>query len=135
MCTLFSGILSGTEQEKGTLQDAKRRQLQNSIAMLLKSSSLKCSIFQLVYRNNLRGTFFFFFLATPRGMQDLPRPGIQPMPPALGAQNLNHWTAMEVQGELFWGNIFLVTNSLLQYLITFLISTKNKEALLHGGRS
>ena len=25
-----------------------------------------------------------------------PRPGIKPMPPALGAQSLNHWTAREV---------------------------------------
>ena len=26
----------------------------------------------------------------------VPHPGIEPMPPALGAQSLNHWTAREV---------------------------------------
>ena len=31
------------------------------------------------------------------GMWDLvPRPGIEPRPPALGAQSLNHWTTSEV---------------------------------------
>ena len=42
-------------------------------------------------------SFFFFFLATPRSMRDLPRPGMEPMPTALGAQSLNHGTAREVQ--------------------------------------
>ena len=39
---------------------------------------------------------FFFFLAPPHGMQDLPQPGIELMCPALGAQNFNHWTTREV---------------------------------------
>ena len=41
--------------------------------------------------------FFFFFLAEPLGMQDLPWPGIEPMLPAVGVWSLNHWTAREVQ--------------------------------------
>ena len=43
----------------------------------------------------------FFFLAVPRGMQDLPQPGIEPVPPALGAQSLNYWTVREVPLILF----------------------------------
>ena len=40
---------------------------------------------------------FFFFLAASCGMWDLvPRPGIEPIPPSLGAWSLNHWTAKEV---------------------------------------
>ena len=39
----------------------------------------------------------FFFLATPQSMQILvPQPGIEPMPPAVEAWSLNHWTAREV---------------------------------------
>ena len=37
---------------------------------------------------------FFFWLCS---MQDLSsQPGIEPRPPALEVQNLNHWTAREV---------------------------------------
>ena len=39
---------------------------------------------------------FSFLLAVPHGMWDLPRPGIKPMPPAVEARSLNHWTAREV---------------------------------------
>ena len=36
------------------------------------------------------------------GMWDLvPRPGIEPGPPALGAQSLSHWTAREVPSLCF----------------------------------
>ena len=31
----------------------------------------------------------------------VPRPGIEPRPPALGAQNLSHWITKEVPGPLF----------------------------------
>ena len=54
--------------------------------------------------------FFFFFnlamLDLSFSTQDLscsmwglvPQPGIEPWPPALGAQSLNHWTTKEVTG-------------------------------------
>ena len=51
------------------------------------------------YKNHPYGLFFFFFflfLAVPRGMWDLPQPGIEPVPPALGAWSHNHWTTREV---------------------------------------
>ena len=52
-------------------------------------------------------------------MRDLlivPRPGIEPMPPALGAQSLNHWTTREVPISQFlksvnqgvWIKLFLI---------------------------
>ena len=34
----------------------------------------------------------------------VPRPGIEPLPPALGAQSPNHWTAREVPKERFGGD-------------------------------
>ena len=50
---------------------------------------------------------FFFFLAAPRGMQDLsPPPGIEPVPPAVGARSLNHWTAREVPVCPFLKSLF-----------------------------
>ena len=55
------------------------------------------------------GLYHFFFLAMldlSFSTQDLscsmwdlvPQPGIEPRPPALGAQSLNHWTTKEVTG-------------------------------------
>ena len=42
-------------------------------------------------------TFFFFFFFWRCSMQDLSsQPGIEPRPPALEVQNLNHWNAREV---------------------------------------
>ena len=36
------------------------------------------------------------------GMQDLvPQPGIEPGPPALGAQSLSHWTTREVPCHVY----------------------------------
>ena len=40
------------------------------------------------------------FLAALRGMLD-PRPRMEPVFPAVEAQNLNHWTAREVQCFVF----------------------------------
>ena len=46
------------------------------------------------------------------GMQDLaPRPGIEPMPPALEVWSLSHWTTREVQDPL-----------LLKVVVFFLVS-------------
>ena len=51
--------------------------------------------------------FFFFFglLVWPHcaacGIL-VPQPGIEPVPPAVEAQSLNHWTAREVQVNIFF---------------------------------
>ena len=45
---------------------------------------------------NCIGVSQVFFLAMPCGKWDLPQSGIEPVPPALGAWNLNHWTSREV---------------------------------------
>ena len=47
--------------------------------------------------------FFFFFWPRRAACGILvPRPGIEPMPPALRAWSLNHWTASEVPSQLFF---------------------------------
>ena len=50
--------------------------------------------------------FIFIYLAATGlscGMWVLvPRPGIEPEPPALGAQSLSHWTPMEARGRYFY---------------------------------
>ena len=40
-------------------------------------------------------TFLFFFGCAARHVE-LPWPGIEPMPPAVEAQSLNHWTTREI---------------------------------------
>ena len=40
--------------------------------------------------------FFFFWLCPVACGTFVPQPGIEPIPPAVGAQNLNQWTAREV---------------------------------------
>ena len=41
-------------------------------------------------------------------MRDLPQPGIEPVPHALGVWSLNHWTAREVPGNNFnYGKSFM----------------------------
>ena len=41
--------------------------------------------------------FFFFFLPQAVALRILaPQPGIEPMPPAVEVQSLNHWTTREV---------------------------------------
>ena len=58
--------------------------ISHSLSLLL--TALACSL-----------KTFFFFLAAPCGMWDLSsRLRIEPVPPALEAQSLNHWTAREV---------------------------------------
>ena len=42
----------------------------------------------------------FLFLATVACGSLVPQPGIEPVLPALEAQNLNHWTAREVPAVL-----------------------------------
>ena len=45
---------------------------------------------------------FFFFFFWPRRVACailVPRPGIEPTPPEVEAQSLNHWTIREVPGK------------------------------------
>ena len=54
--------------------------------------------------------FFFFFFLTKPGSQ---APGIEPMPPALGVWNLNHWSIREVLFKTFPNvkNLHDITNN------------------------
>ena len=56
-------------------------------------------------------------------MRDLPQPGIEPVPPALGAWSLNQWTAREVQNY-----------SLLLIRRTILPSPTNYDSLVEQAR-
>ena len=60
-------------------------------------------------------TFFFFWPHCIIFMILVPQPGIEPVSPALGVWNLNHWTAREVPQPLFF--IALTTPSLLPVLL------------------
>ena len=48
--------------------------------------------FKLAYRSFDPQHFFFLLHLEACGML-VPRPGVEPMAPALGAQSPNHWTA------------------------------------------
>ena len=58
-----------------------------------------------------------FFWLHHTAFRIFPRPGIEPMPPALEAQNVNHWTAREV------------LDSVILYLFIF---GRAGSLLLHG---
>ena len=51
----------------------------------------------LIYLGSL---FLLLFFIRPYGIL-VPKSGIGPLPPSLGAQSLNHWTTCEVLGPLF----------------------------------
>ena len=42
-------------------------------------------------------SFLFLFFGRTARHAELPWPGMEPAPPAVEAQNLNHWTTREVQ--------------------------------------
>ena len=50
---------------------------------------------------NIQQWIFFFLLCRAACGILVPQPGIEPVPPALGAWSLNHWTAREVP-QLFF---------------------------------
>ena len=60
---------------------------------------------------------FFFFLATLCVMQELPRPGIEPVSPAVEAQTLNHWTLREAPSAIISSNVFFASSLLLLGLL------------------
>ena len=54
----------------------------------------------------ISGTYYFFSLffgpsCTACGIL-VPRPGMEPLPPALGASSLKHWTPREIPGQYIW---------------------------------
>ena len=61
---------------------------------------------------------FFFSAAVACGILVL-SPGIEPLPPEVEAQNLNHWTTMEAQDHVLLTGVSLRLNSLI--LHSFLI--------------
>ena len=63
--------------------------------------------------------FFFFFFFRPRHAACrilVPRPGIKPMPPALGAQSLNHWAAREVPLKYFLKELIFRNSLAVQWV-------------------
>ena len=61
---------------------------------------------------------FVLFLAASHGMWDLSsRPGTEPVPPAVDAWSLNHWTAKEVPFFVCEDGSFKVILGYLQILL------------------
>ena len=70
-------------------------------------------------------TFFFFFLATPRGMWNRSCwPGIRPTPPCIERWSLNHWTAREVPKMNIWKAWFLKLLRLILWQTRDIADTK-----------
>ena len=87
--------------------------------------------------------FFFFFGCTSKH-EELPQPGIEPVPPAVEVQSLNHWTTREVPSMWSFGTGFfhsvclwypskLFFISVVFFLIYFLIFGCIGSSLLHVG--
>ena len=67
---------------------------------------LICSIFIFI-------EFELFSVFWPRGMAYrilVPRPGIEPAPPAVEARSLNHWTAREVPNLNYFLTALLISS-------------------------
>ena len=74
-----------------------------SCPTFLPCSSFLQALFSCVLPFSRVNILFFFFF-WPHGAACgilVPRPGIKPVPPALEAQSLNHWTAREVLSVVF----------------------------------
>ena len=62
-------------------------------------------------------TDFFFFFGPHQACRILAlRPGIQPMPPAVEAWNLNHWTTREVPGTLIFLFLFVFCFNIYSFI-------------------
>ena len=64
------------------------------------------SVYQL--HTTCNSAFFFFFLSWPHRTSCgllVPPPGIEPTPPALEAQSLNHWTTREAPQHVILNQI------------------------------
>lgn len=85
-----------------------------TIYLIIPVRNLTCTYNLLLI---LISATFVFFLAVPHGMQDLLRPEIQSMPPALGAWRRNCWTTRGVRCYFWYVSpmhpLFLVTSSKL----------------------
>ena len=75
------------------------------IQMVLIKIRLRANITVILFKNNVfppchRTDFIFIYLFIwPRGVACrilVPQPGTEPVPPAVKAQSLNHWTAREL---------------------------------------
>ena len=74
------------------------------ISLGIPCTPLVCRIFCFCYALSssfLVCVFFFFFFFWLCGIL-VPRPGIEPAPPAVEVQSLNHWTAREVPVCVFF---------------------------------
>ncbi|XP_069451860.1 HAUS augmin-like complex subunit 4 isoform X1 [Ovis canadensis] len=98
-------VLAGEKQQ---CQAAKSQQKEQMVLLEKKSAT-----YSQVWQGS--GVASLLFYSDPRGPSreardffghakwhmDLPQPGIEPVPPAVGAQNLNHWTIREFQSQGF----------------------------------
>ena len=80
-------------------------------------------------------------MAVPCGMILVPRPGIEPVPSAMEAWSLNHWTAREVPTQGFLKNYFfclwrgwahLVLGSKCHHRPPLTVGTKHKRRRCEG---
>ena len=66
----------------------------DKVNFFLNGSSLYVYYFQIFI-------FFIFWPHCESSKLLVPQPGIKPVPPAAGAQSLNHWTARKVLLNVF----------------------------------
>ena len=74
---------------------------------LWSSLNMNIHFFYQVWNVFSHSFFVFLFLATLCIMRELPRPGIEPVPPAVEAQTRNHWALREVPSASISSNVFL----------------------------
>ena len=79
----------------------------SQVALVIKKNVIEGRYQKIIWLNGILShafltvlNFFFFWLCYAAFRVLVPWPGIKPLPPALRAQSLNHWTAREVSNGL-----------------------------------
>ena len=102
-CCLFSPYLAlwpwarfgaGSGLQFPHLQNGSTYLSHSIVSGMIQSSGFEWT-WTIVGTKIVFSSLLFFFLAVPRGIL-IPQPGIEPVPPALGAWSLSLWTAREL---------------------------------------
>ena len=100
LCFLYKNGLRVSTQDSKNLPEQNRVQI-------LKLCLQRCLLLLLVFfkrssKFSFNLTYFFSFWPCCSACRiSVPQPGIKPVPPAMEAQSLNHWTAGEVPHKIF----------------------------------
>ena len=102
------------------------------ILKVLLANAVKYWITELLLTHRFISPLSFFFWPCPAACRILvPRPGIEPLPPPLGAQSLNHWTAWEVPNPTIFLMYVLLDSTDMMSMTNYIL--KNQKSVFFTG--